>query len=462
MKKFIVILAALAVAVAFAAPAMADVKLTSKGYMDVTGIYVKSNILDDSATHENEASNAYYQMEMLIDPVLHINDKVRIHARITVMNRTWNGSDVYANSAAGAYAGDYRAWSTGGHDFWWEYLYMSFPLATGTLYVGRMGGGTWAYAWQDYEDNRDRVKWIGKVGHVTIAALWEKLSEGDGGAFINTAPAAGDNFDENSSDVDAYALGAVVPFSKAVIYRPLIYFIKYQDPTSANGGNGEEYIFMNGIGLNFGVFKLDAEINYRWGTRENWLGTGSDLDRAQLSGWAEGTFMAGPAEIGLGIFYLEGEDSNDTGTGNERATLWGVQPEFQPTLLLFSEDMGLLFGAAGVPNGTNAAGGLSGFEAAYLKAGFKLSDTMKLKGIFAYVNANEMIEGSKDGGGVADDHIGMELNVGFEWQFLPNIKYVIEGAYLMAGDYFADTDGDAANDLTNDPYGVRHMLVINW
>jgi hypothetical protein len=56
----------------------------------------------------------------------------------------------------------------------------------------------------------------------------------------------------------------------------------------------------------------------------------------------------------------------------------------------------------------------------------------------------------------------MEIDLGFEWQLLPNLKYVFEAGYLMAGDYWNDTDGFANDDLSNDPYGFRHMMVITW
>lgn len=454
MKKFIGILAVLAVAVAFTTPAMADVKFTSKGYMDVTGILAKKNIIDVDATTKADSTNAWYQMEMIIDPTLAINDKVKIHARITVLERHMSGAYTNSNNL-GTNGANYRSEPAGGNEFWVERLWMAFPLFGGELRVGRMSGGSWAYPFQDNDDNRDRILWIGRLGGspFTLVGVIEKLGEGDGGSYLTTSP-AGSSWTNSASDTDAYALGAILPFSKNIIYRPLIYFINSQQTDT------KTYLFLNGLMLNFGVFKLDAEINYRWGTTTV-PSPGQDIDYAQFTGWVEGTFMLGPAELGVGIFYLQGEDENATVSNPERNSLWGTGQEFEPSLLLFSEDIGLLFNTSGV---SNASIGTSGYEAAYVKAGFKLSDTMKVRAIFVYLNANEMLAGSAaDGVGTADDHIGMELDVGFEWQFMPNIKYVFEAGYLKAGDYFKDRYGaTVAEDITNDPYGCRHMLVITW
>ncbi len=88
MKKILFGLTALFALVAFvAAPAAADLKLTSKGYMQVQGMYMSGNPGDD-----NSRSNDWYNMEMIVNPVLHINDKVRIFSEIRIMERNYSGT----------------------------------------------------------------------------------------------------------------------------------------------------------------------------------------------------------------------------------------------------------------------------------------------------------------------------------------------------------------------------------
>jgi hypothetical protein len=291
-----------------------------------------------------------------------------------------------------------------------------------------------------------------------VLGVIEKLAEADanvnGLTALTVAPAAADPFDTSSGDTDAFAVGAIIPFSKNIIYKPLLYYIDLQAASDAYQG-----IFMNGLMIKAGPFKLDTEINYRWIEWENFAGT-RDRDEGQWSWWADAGVTFGPAEIALGTFYLEGTDSANAW---ENKSLWGIGAEFQPLLLLTSEDCGLLWNSAGVPNGSV---GLSGFEAYYLRAGYKISDSMKLTAILGYMEADEMLAGSHwDGVRSADDEIGWEFDIGFEWKFMPNIKYVAEFAYLATGDYF-DTFNFAGNgvgtDVSNDVWGMRHMLVINW
>jgi hypothetical protein len=477
MKKFLLILTVTVVAFCLAAPAMAELKLTTKGYMDVTGITLNSNIVDRAAGpgFTNDSANSWYQQEMVVDTTLHINDKVRIHGQFTVLKRGWGGGaagTLEDTSAAGVAGlnGNYR----NSNNFWWERLYMSFPLFGGTLYVGRQQGGGWAYPWQDTEDNRDRIKYIRKFGHVLAGLVIEKLAEADGAVngfgALTAAPAAADPFDTGSSDTDAYALVAVVPFSKNIVWKPLLYYIDLQasHPLAGvnMGDNGYQGIVMNGLMIKAGPFKLDMEINYRWidwqNARVNPItGLAEDWDEGQWTGWADAGVTFGPAEIAFGAFYIEGSDAV-AGKPWKSQSLWGIGPEFQPLLLLTSEDCGLLFNSAGVFN--NSAG-VSGLEAYYLRANYKISDAMKLSSILGYVQADEMKRGSHWNGGSASDELGWEFDVGFEWKFMPNLKYVAEFAYLWAGDYWGDVAlyGNAAGvDSSNNVWGMRHMLVIEW
>jgi hypothetical protein len=462
MKKIFLVFTVAAIALALTVPASAALKLTTKGEFTVDAYVVNNNVITNKGTNVGDASNAFYNMKMLVEPTLHINDKVRLHSRITIMERNWTGADIIANAG-----GDYRV----ANEFWVERLYVSFPLLGGTLYVGRMGGGQWAYPWQDNEDDRDRIKYARKFGHIVLVGLIEKIAEADGGvAVLNRAPALNGNFDQSYNDVNAYAIGAIIPFSKSVIWKPLFYYIDFQQ--TGFGNHGTDILLFNALTLKFGGFFLDTEIIGRW---RNWddtalvAGSMKDWDEIQWSGWGEVGFRTGPVEIALGGFYLEGTDSTFAHKSN---SFWGVGSEFTPSLLLWSEDLGLFFDAnnavtgpdrTGVPN---ASSGRSGFISAYLRGAFKLNDAMTLSGVFLWVEADEMKKGSKwDGIGTADDELGCELNISFAWKFLPNMTYTITGAYLWTGDYFDDSINVGVagqRNQANDVFGMHHGISVQW
>jgi len=58
--------------------------------------------------------------------------------------------------------------------------------------------------------------------------------------------------------------------------------------------------------------------------------------------------------------------------------------------------------------------------------------------------------------------LGWEFDLGYEFKFMKNIKYVVDAGIFFPGKYFDNTDGDLIRDLTNNVYGARHMLVIEW
>jgi hypothetical protein len=58
--------------------------------------------------------------------------------------------------------------------------------------------------------------------------------------------------------------------------------------------------------------------------------------------------------------------------------------------------------------------------------------------------------------------LGWEFDLGYEFKFMKNIKYVVDAGIFFPGKYFDNTDGNLTQDLTNNVYGARHMLVIEW
>ena len=179
MKKFIVTLIFALAATAFVvAPAAADIKFTSKGYMQVQGLYQSGSPLKNNGF---EGSNNWYNMEMVITPTLHINDKVRIIGQIRMMERNYSGTaagDLYASQANES---KYNVWGDNQNNFWLERLFISFPAFGGNFQIGRRSGGNWANAFGDSDQNRDRILYVRRFGPVTVLGLIEKRDERDGG-----------------------------------------------------------------------------------------------------------------------------------------------------------------------------------------------------------------------------------------------------------------------------------------
>ena len=473
MKRFLLMCIVAVMALALATPSMAALKLTSKGRMDVTGIWMSNNIVDQwnagSGGRSNNQDEAidWFQQELVIDPTLHINEKVRIHARITMLERTWAGRGAATPGPGNGFENDYR----GSTNFWVERLYLSFPLLGGTLYAGRMSAAMWGYDFYSNNLNGDRIKYVRRFGHIVGILVYEKLGESDDTGIFTQTPqniGASGAYTNTGGDIDLYAVAAIIPITKNIITRQIFVWVNWGG--GARGGNSEGYDFiaMPTLMIKAGIFKFETE--FIWRTRhldDGWIDAG-DNDRTkyihvtQCSWWAEAGVHPGPFDFVLGGFWHQGTASRKPW---ENGSIAGVGGEFQPYLLLFSEDMGLLWNTGGVPNGSV---GLSGYRSIYFRAGYKINDTMKLYGVYGMLWADKMLYNtssnllSADADDVPttpDKFLGAELDIGFRWDFMDNLAYVVEAGYLWAGSYW---NGYAGFNADRNVFGMRHMLVINW
>jgi hypothetical protein len=455
MKKLIIGLVFAMAAVAFVvSPAMADIKMTTKGYMQVQGLFLSGLPVEKDGY---EGSNNWYNMEMVIEPTLHVNDKVRIHAQIRMMERNFSGAagDTYGGTENNS---KYDVWGDKQNNFWLERLYMSFNLWGGTMSVGRMSGGNWANDFGDLDQNRDRILYVRRFGPFTLLGLIEKLDENDGGLqpprWNNMSNTSYTTVDE---DTDAYAIGAVLPFSKQIVLRPLYYHIRYGNGKyllpASNGDPVSYHVFLLGAIFDFNVVRFETEIDYRM--RDVDRTTGGELSYESFAVWGGLDFNVGPLKAGLSGFWMKGGD--DSPSGNDRTFSSGTGNRFQPLLLMFSEDMGLFYASGGVSNGSTI-GETSGYVCLYAPITFKISDAMSIGGAIGYLQADKMLNGSKVGGGKADDELGWEFDLTFKWKFMDNISYIMDAGYFITGDYFKDASGLSTQDI----YGVRNTIKIEW
>ncbi len=292
------------------------------------------------------------------------------------------------------------------NNFWVNRLWLSLNVFNGDLRIGRMSGGNWAHPFGDSDQDRDRVLYIGRpfqegfLKNITWVILpIEKRNERDGG---QRAPRVNNltsdpSWDAADNDQDAYALGFVIPIGKMVLFRPLYYGIRdgsgnfYLD--GGSDGPNWAHIFLNGLDFNFGAFKINTEIDYAFAKfRKRYHGRRArERHRRvpQFSVWGEASYTTGPFMIAAGGFYIQGDD-NDVNDPNDadddRVAPYGnVGNVYEPTLLMFSEDMGLFYASGGVPNGSY---GNSGYQSFFVRGSYNLTDTMKLSAIWQYLKAD--------------------------------------------------------------------------
>ncbi|MBW1790425.1 MAG: hypothetical protein JRK53_28095, partial [Deltaproteobacteria bacterium] len=89
---------------------------------------------------------------------------------------------------------------------------------------------------------------------------------------------------------------------------------------------------------------------------------------------------------------------------------------------------------------------------------FKISDDMKVGGVFGYLRADKMLDGSHHDGSRASKNLGWEADASFEWRFLDNVKYICTAGYFKPGSYWTD----ATNLSRANVYGIRNTIRVEW
>jgi len=194
-----------------------------------------------------------------------------------------------------------------------------------------------------------------------------------------------------------------------------------------------------------------AEFAYMGGKIEDNEVEGSDLD---ISAWA---VMAGagynlpsickkPAKVGVEIGYGSGEE-DDNGSPDRKGNYNGFlmhDPEWWYADLM-SDLIGLY-----LLNGLN--------NRAYIKLSGEMKPMDKLTCNFAYLynwapetNSEGRYEGHHN-------FMGHEFDIAATYEIFKNLTFELKYAYLIAGDYFQDPDGDRPTD----PYGVTGNFIFKF
>ncbi len=99
--------------------------------------------------------------------------------------------------------------------------------------------------------------------------------------------------------------------------------------------------------------------------------------------------------------------------------------------------------------------GISNLTAVQIGAKHKTTEKLSLDGTVTYLQATEDVAIR---GGKADSDLGTEIDARIKYKLSKNLTYFIEGGYLLAGDAYKD----AAGKDPEDPYRIRHGLVLNF
>jgi len=457
MKKVLLTVTALGLGLALTASvAAAEMSFSASGKYNLTGMWISDggtvnkdsngNTTGWSGENSNgmvagvitpvdpgNESNDMWHHSAYLYPKLMVNDNVRMVGELRFIDREVYGSTDSWHATTG---GDSDAMKV--YKLWMEY---DSPI--GTVYTGRMGGGTFGDKFMDSTYAGDRVKLVTPINDdVTLAFVYQKYREEDGN-------------DSSTQEADAAQYYAGVSFKHGAGKTTVATWHSRFDEDSVSTPNGEysnTELWYHGV-YGLGPVNLAAEIKYAMGEDS------ADNDISSLAAMANASMKFNSVTAGILTFYGQGQWEDNGGDNEGYITRSGFGNDFNPFLIATNDYTGLLNGDKNDYIGESALGmvGNPGALALALYGIIPINDALTINAAIGSIWADDV------GSTSYDDQVGMELDIGMKYKLLDNLTYSAQFGYMKTGDFFEDMSADLYSGAeTNDIMMLVHELTMTF
>ncbi|MCK9230799.1 MAG: hypothetical protein M0Q23_08735 [Syntrophales bacterium] len=422
MRKLLVALFALGLVVAFTAPVYAAT-------VDFTGHYRWQGKwqYNDEVRSPNSTNQAWMDQRLQVDFTINVAEGLAVKGRFNAMDRVWNGN------TTGAFGADQA------ENIYFRRTYLSARTEYGLFEVGYRSAGTWGTVFADTEaDGRPRVFWTAPFGNLTMLALYEKLAENDVG------------IQSSEEDMDAVAVAGIykLPYGQAGL---LYYYIRDMRETAVGfvpgGYDHITQLLSPYFKLTFGDLYLEGQYYYKFGGFDFADAAIQDVDYRGHSWYLYAKYAINQWYVGGQYAFVAGNDGSDPGKNKAGQT----GSDYNPTLLLWNDDMGFNLGSYG--NTTTDA-----MANAWLIQGFVGGNPMPklhVKAALTYAKAHKTPVAAT----LMDKEIGTELDLEASYQIFDNLSWWIGFGYLWTGDWYKANN--PANQI-DDTWMVMHRLQLDF
>jgi hypothetical protein len=391
--------------------------------------------MDNSDLNNDEgASRDFMDMRLRVKTEFNISDSLSLTTQFDALdNKHWGDSDLPDDV------------SDDNIDFDQAYLAAKFNLFD--LYVGRMDSDNYGLAFNNSRADVDRIVVSKTLDPITLQLVYEKRSEND---------ASTDDPQTADEDYDVYRLNLEVRQDN---FQGCLLTSYYNNKTMSDVSNTDNipaagtnpnyaekfWLFTPYFKANLGPVYLEGEAGWMTGKYRDYTDPdfADDQDLDAMSYYLAANFNAGPAKVGLGYAFVEGDsDAND-----KDYSAFGFCQDWEPLLILtgFYGDDNL----GGLSNlnasGANADLERAGYKIMFATASFSLLENMTLNAIIANAKADEASAIAAS----ADDDMGWEYDLGCKIKLMDNLSYEAKLGYLDAGDLWkGGTDRKVDNTFT--------------
>jgi hypothetical protein len=448
MKKFALIGLALCMVFMFAAPAMAlDVDFS--GFYRVRGFCVHDF---ESFGYDyyvgNEHADDHFDMLLDVNIVFKVHERLKLITNFTALDKVWGTRDY-------DYGRDYNR-KEDSRNIDWNYAYMEFITGVGLFKVGRMPGGAYAHPFCDTTTATDSIIWIippKSMGGPSWNPLmfvyrYDKAIEGDWGNQLS------DLDDDTHTGIIAY-------ISPNFTFQNLFTFRRWEATGAAFGGHkADVYAYSPHMKVKFGPVTLEGEAGYAWGyVTDTNKGTAVEGDiEIEIWNWfTQATFDSGPFDAYIGWAHLDGDkdgsmDLVEPGDQTLNTFFTGMGDDWDLLFFLTSDEGMHAANFGGMGNWSGVGGNPYGLDLLYMGAGFDITPTVNVSGIWGLARADAVPTGSKQ--------IGWEANLWLTWQIMDGLQYKALFAYFDADGFWDDAQDYPGNYVPG--YGVMQNDVRSY
>lgn len=430
MKKFLVILLALALVVAFSMPAGAvDVKF--KGSYYVRGYYV-----DNRTLGKDQASDQFYAQRFRLTTIFKVAEGLKFTTRFDAMERIWAQNRYESSSSVSQYKKE--------DNLSWERTYVTFAVPFGQFKVGYqsasysqspyLGFGGFGTRFGSTTGSQPAIKYTGKFGPWTAVAKIVKYKE--------------DDFKAGATDLDTdkYQVGAIYNWdagSAGLFYQYCRDASHKKDPAAYTSNIS---VLSPYAKAKFGPVYVEGQAFWAFGDAKDYEDAAGkpDEDAEGRAAYIMAKYSFGPGAVGAMFQYVRGDDPNtteDEGTFNGGA-------DMSPCLIMLGEKYSKWVSPTSLNPYTDG-----NYLFYQVFADYKVMPKLKLASSLSYATADEK-------GTHADDDYGTEFDISATYKIYNNLSYKIGFGYLWTGDYYKGSSTSPTE--VDDNYVIVNHLQLKF
>jgi len=448
MKKFLVVLLSLGLIVAFSATASAvDVKF-SGGYY-VVGVYDNNPNLKNSDYY----SRAAFFQRARVQSDFQVAEGLSMTVRFDALEKQWGQTDYRSITAADQDKTNSRVYKANTTAKVQENLELERGFITantgiGQFIVGYQAADQWGTKFGDSECTRPRVKYVTKMGPLTMLAVYEKVFEGDTSVVANYAGKV-------DVDADNYFLAGIYSFKggeAGLLYKNIydarnrVAAVPYKTKVNA---------FVPYFKVTVGPVYVEGEAAYAFGKAAEMETAGvQDVDMQGWNAYIMAKMTMGPAYFGGQFAYVSGNDPDDASkskTGPDGGY------DYKPTLVLNNVDYNTWI--PGTDSGNTYKNDAKGYMLYNVFGGFNPTPKLNIEAAISVVSyATKKVTKTTE---LVSDKIGTEIDLTATYKIFDNLSYMVGGAYIITGDAWRGVTATPANEVGNN-YMLLNKLTLNF